>query len=569
MKLAILCGGKPQLDENPPLEGIDNSLNAIGSILSNNGWNVISFFNATTEFNFQTVISNYIEENSIDINKIESVMFVYTGHGMYGDSYSQDDFTMVWYEQKVTISRTISLLNETLKTLENKTKLGLIIDACYSGSAITERDRDKGIEILTSTQEDQQTFEKEFDGKVMSIFSYTFNKIFELPNQKEELTFREIKKYINNPDNHIDELDIYYNGEPLEGEPIVIGNNKELNDIRDKIINYYNDNISYFRENILSYLPIDSISFKKIVNCNNFNKLINYLFDEQECLYCILKNIDPSHNYLHKLKEIDCENRKNEDGLKKIVFIIGNSDSKDEDSKKYEVKSFLVTKKNRLRPVDYKIGVDFSKKCIYEKDICEMIKEIDKQLVSDEAVEINFILPTELHNRDFLMLKCNEQELKYEYDILTQSYIRYLHVDKDNIHKYIARWKANSTKILANKEKRINEHLFPINNHSACNNFGKRYIRNGSNYVCLVSSITLVSYVDTIIDFGVPIVVFPWDNESGTFSSTLEIGKIKYCLLDYISDNGDNHYFMYDIYEEVKELKKQITQNSTDVKEYL
>jgi flavoprotein len=51
-------------------------------------------------------------------------------------------------------------------------------------------------------------------------------------------------------------------------------------------------------------------------------------------------------------------------------------------------------------------------------------------------------------------------------------------------------------------------------------------------------------------------------------STGFEIGALKHNILEYISKNGDEHYFMYDLYDEVKELKEQIMQLESQV-EYI
>lgn len=568
MKLAILCGGKPQLENEEPLQGIENSLSTVENVLGANGWRVVpSIITATTESNFTDRIKQYNQAESINIRNIKEIIFFYTGHGKYGDSYSQGDFKMVWQDQGITVSSIINQFNDVFLTQQNKIQIGLIIDACYSGDALIERTSDKTIEILTSTKSEEKTFEKNIDGRIISIFSHTFTKIFTIPNQNGNITIRDIKDYINDPANGIDDLKVYYS-EALERSSITVGTNKEINEVKEVIRNHYS-NMESIKKDFKTYLNIDSLSFPKVSECDDFDNLINYLFEDKECLYCILQDILPEHEYLEKLKQVNCEERREEDRLKKIVFLIGNDHSEDSDSKQYNIQSYLVTEKNRVRPTKSKKQVDFTNESVCEKIICDFIADIDNQLVSAEAVEIIFILPNNLHNIDFSRFKCNGEDLKSEYEILTQSYIRYLHVDKDSIHKYITRWKVNSTKYLQNKQNSIGNHLYSITDNEQCEDFGRRYIRRGATYVCLVSSVTLVSYVDKIISFGLPIVVFPWDGNHGMITQTFQIREIKYNLLEYISEHGNNHYFMYDLYDEVKELKQQISQNTTQLEEYI
>jgi len=566
MKLAILCGGNPQLENKKPLKGIENSLKAVSGVLNNNGWEVIPHFTASTERNFTEKIKNHIEAKSIDINTIEQIVFFYTGHGIYGNSYSQEDFKIIWEEQKITISSIIGLLNETLNTLDNKTKIGLIIDACYSGDALKERNRDDYIEILTSTQDGKKTFEDEFDGKIISIFSHTFAKIFEQPNQQDEISIRDIKEYINNPDNNIEDLNVYY-GEALKSDSIVLGNNKELNDIRDILESHYKDNIKKLKDDFLTYLLQDALSFNEINNCDDIDRLIQYLFENKECLYCILKDKNPQiiKKYESILKETNCEERKEEDSLKQIVFLIGNGQTGDANSLKYDVESYWITEKNRVRLEETKEKVNFSIKSEYESIICEFINNIEKQQISANTVEIVFILPKELHNINFSKIELNDEELAEEYDILIQLYDRYSHVDKETIHKYILRWKANSNRYKQNRQKSIEQqYLFTITNNAECKGFGKKYNRRGSQAVCLVSSVTLTSYIETFFSFGLPIVVFPWNDNPFVITTSFKVEEIKYNLLEYFSGNGSNYYFLYDLYHETKELKEKIEQSQDD-----
>jgi hypothetical protein len=570
MKLAILCGGKSQLDIEEPLQGIKNSLSAVSAVLHENGWQVVPEFIAATEKEFKETIKKYIKDNHIDTSTIKNILFFYTGHGIYGNSYSQEAFNMIWEEQNIDVERIVGLLNENLNIQEHKTKVGLIIDACYSGDILKERSRDEQIELLTSTQEGEKTFEKSFDGIVRSIFSYIFTKIFELPNQNEIITIRSIKKIID----HIgdieslkdisNELKVYY-GESLDIDSIVIGNNKEVNAIRSIIKQHYKSNPTRLKKDFLSYHLLDAISFPVISNCNDFDTLLEYLFTESECLYCILKKIDSTNSYLKKLKIVDCEDRQTEDKLRKIIFLVGTNTEYD-GSKKYDIESYYVTNKKRIRPVKTIKNVDFNIENKYREVICDSIVDIKKQIVSSETVEIIFVLPNDLHNIEFSKIKCSFGELRFEYDIFIQSQIRYMHIDYDRIHDYIARWKKNSAKYISRQSKTISdEYLYTINSNTKHMSFGKQYIREESNYVCLVSTISLISYIEAIINFGLPIVVFPLNNSCEMISTGFKIGALKHNILEYISSNGDEHYFMYDLYDEVKELKEQITQIQSQV----
>jgi TusA-related sulfurtransferase len=573
MKLAILCGGKSQLNDEEPLKGIENSLKDVRGVLHKNGWYVVPYFITTTEDDFKKQINNYIKEKGIETSAIKDILFFYTGHGVYGDSYSQENFRMVWDEQDISVASIVRLLNETLKTHEHKTKIGLIIDACYSGDVLIERKRDRYIEILTSTQAGEKTYEKTFDGRIKSIFSYVFTKIFELPNQNEKITIRDIGNFINNNyevgsvKDISEELKVYY-GESLDNNSIEIGNNKEVNDVKEIIKEYYTSDVDKLKKDFLSYHLLDALSFSDISNCNDFDTLLQYLFQESDCLYCILKKIARTNPYLNKLNAVNCEERKSENELNKIIFLVGTNLEYD-CSKKYDIDLYFLTKKQRVRYIKTVKEVDFNTENKYGEIICDSISNIEALIVSSTAVEITLILPNDLHDIDFSKIICDFAELKSEYDILIQSQIRYVHIDNAGIYKYIARWKKNSAKYTLKQNETISdEYLYKISNNAGCNTFGKQYIREGSNYVCLVSEISLISHIETIVNFGLPIVVFPRDGSCDMISTIFKIKKIKYSFLKYISDNGENHYFMYDLYDEVKELKKQITKLESQV-EYI
>ena len=581
MKLAILCSGKTQLGNEDPLEYISNSLDDVSNVLNNNNWKVIPHFTATTEQNFNNTINNYISRESLD--GIKEILFYYSGHGIYSDSYSKSVFRMVWQEHKQPVSSVISSLNEIFNSIHNKIKLSLIIDSCYSGDAIIAREPDRCIEILTSTSDGKKTYEQVIDGRGRSIFSYCFCQVFQTPSEKNVITLRDIKSLISNSENTLKCTMTPYYSEPLESDLMVIGYSKEINELLDYFKTHYSNNIEDFKKDILSYLKTRTTSFPKVMKLDNFKDLFKEILEVEECLYCVLKQLDNSHEYLDKLKIVEnCEELKKEvlksRTISAIILVI-KTDTGD------DIGSCIL--EGYLECID---GTFFNSRTLtkinfktdsYKKDLSNYLSELLETIYnSEDVLELKLILSDSLFEINFYDLEVEERSplpiprnIIEKFNITTKLFLRFENYNKKG---FFEKWEKNIQKCKQLESQRVTTHLCSIKNRKDITSMDKIFLDGDTStgtcidYIALISDYSLKAQKNLyiIISGGLPIVLYPQLKEEENVQIVwlnTSVKDIKATAFQHITKQRNIH-FMHDTYDEAESLQTAI--NTNQIKDY-
>jgi len=290
MKLAVICGGrtyKEDVFEDDQLKHIGRSVEKVTETLGSRGWKCEPFMAKTTK-TYTDILRNYKEET------IDEYLFYFTGHG---DGSKRTTFKIFLEENTLNIE---DLIEETKTTLGRfPKKIALVIDSCYSGNAL--KYNYYNIEILSSTG-DKQGFEKDSLG--MSVFSYYFCEVFDSLGESEQIDLESIAEFIKN--NQEKQEPLY--SKALRRNKIIIGYNKNLNNIKNKIKEHYQNKalskekqVDTFKYDILRFYPrVKEENYNGIRNSKSMNDLLDVLLGDRTSsyLYCILKFLEIEDEYL-------------------------------------------------------------------------------------------------------------------------------------------------------------------------------------------------------------------------------------------------------------------------------
>jgi len=215
MKIAFICSGTPD-----GLNHLFENRKSIELSLANQGWEVINI-ELQNEQTFKIALDNFKGKN------VDEFLFFYTGHGDTCLVEKKLELRLFHDNTPLSINRIFALL----KPIKPK-NIAIVLDACYSGNYETVKATNKNIQILSSSQHFQSSYEftKEDEPK-NSVFSHFFcEAIKELDG---EITLNKIEEYIR------PKLEEYFTSEDFkEQESLLVsfGNNPIVIVNKNKIL---------------------------------------------------------------------------------------------------------------------------------------------------------------------------------------------------------------------------------------------------------------------------------------------------------------------------------------------
>ena len=554
MRLAVVWGGRDKVEKSDqnPLKHTQKSVDKFIETLRDNQWECEEVTSNTLE-NYGT----WLKDLSLD-KDVSEFLFIFTGHGVYGNSKSQVPFQVCLETHKAIFSQIIS---ETVNAFSKKPeKMAFVIDSCYSGDALTERYNDKNFEVLTSTSGTKAYEDDTFE---CSVFAHYFCEIFKSETEKDTIDLEQISTFASK-----DKRQFALHSKALTKEKIVIGYNKEIQEIKQALKNIY-PKIEDFKKAILSYLREDVLNFDKIVDADTYLKLFQKLLEEKECLYCLLKELGLHEKYLSRVKKVDdCSKYKEEIAKKRsvasIILVIRKSTNDGLDD-------CTITCHEEKSDGKYNISVrslsnvNFTNRESYEEAINSLVSY---RVNSENILELKLILPEDFFEVDFCTLQIEtafgrKKKLKEVFQISKKILMRF------NDYKtvgYFERWKKNQTKYNGLKTEPIEKYIFLVDEENKVSLYGVDIIvedKNEPDYLAVHSFYPLVKkdYIVDMVEYGVPIVMsatkkieefsLAWKK-----SSVCNMKSVLFKNLRYY----ENRQLIHDNYDEVVWLQEAIEQ---------
>ena len=563
MKLAVICGGSNTVDGNDTkaLQFIDNSLEKVQATLNNNAW-IAKTIRIDTLDNYQTWLANICKDK-----KITEFLFYYTGHGIEGSRHTQAEFRLRFQSEKPTIG---ALIDDTKKALGGRfpSKMALVIDSCYSGEVIAERVSFKTVELLTSTNDRTKSFEKkglvEEDPEYgISVFSHYFCQAFEVSHDVDVdlIDFETIQTYVGKSQ----EEQKPYHLKALERDKITIGYNKEINDIRDTLKKSHSH--KELKEKALLYFNAQTPRFDDLVNAKSFDDMFNILLFNQNCLFCLLKELSLTFSGLKKVDEdFDCNALQNKvQESRKIIGVILKIEMEDNDNRKCRVSGWKRLNSQQYRPIAILKGlVDFSKE-VGERSYVESLTKYLKEKVLEGAkpqaqLELELMLPYKLFAIDFDGLKFEAfQTWNQAFNISKRFLATY---DDYFLGDRLDDLKRNSKKHTTFASKAVKElDCLELETAEDTNNID-RYNDGDKNYILLTSNHNLTEErkLMEIQYYGIPKLITPNEPYS-CMAKDIDfkdkcLKEMNGVLFSFVKDHRKRCkiHFIYDKYDDLKYL---------------
>jgi hypothetical protein len=554
MKLAIICGGrsyKKSSTESKQLRYIDDSVNEVTKTLDHNGW-ICKPVRLQTTKEYTDLLVNYKNK------RIDEFLFYFTGHGFGSNSVT---FEIYLGENELTIEQ---LLQATKKGLgRSPSKIGLIIDSCYSGKALEYSD--EYVEILTSTDGDTESFEKTSLG--MSVFSHYFCDVFQTPQELETINFACVKKHLLN--NQEKQKPFY--SEAQNKKSITLGVIKEVNEIRESLKQKFETH-QKFKDKVVEYLAKDDLGFKEILATQSFDETVKLLLHyKKECLYCLFKELEIENAYINNFKTDQCEAFKieaaNSREVIKVILRIYQSSS----LKECLAEGWLQYDIDTIESLD-NIEIDFE--ADYIKTLSTYLTNALDGRIKKAPLDLDLILDDGLFTKGFQALA-----ERNNLNITTQFLTRNRDFFKRNKSSV---WKTNSEFYQTRKEEPISNYIFSIDEI-----YNKNSLRvcTTAEKIVVVSAYNLLTpqYLEMIIDSGLPFIISPcsdietkiefqWKNATMDTlrSKAILVLTHHYNRVDYYEKKGrplneeKNIQFIYDNYYDAAKFKQLI--NETEEK---
>lgn len=478
MKLAIVCGGRDTVDnnDNKPLQFIENSLENVKDTLEDHGW-IVKSLRIDILDNYQTWLANICKDK-----KVKEFLFFYTGHGISGNRHTQVDFRLRFKSEKATIG---DLIDETKKALGGRfpDKMGLVIDSCYSGEAITERTPYKTVEILTSTNDNTKSFEKK--GLVkhnpdfgISVFSHYFCQAFNSSHDSNEINLKMIGEFVKSCQG---KQKPYYT-EALERDKITIGYNHKIHRLKNEIkIHYQNKiadeerQIATFRYDILRYYPrVKEKIYNTIRESTTMDELFMALLKDEKggYLYCILKFLKIEDDYLINFKGA----KKCNEITSKIESVIVVVEGSTNNSNRYTGDIYCGLDNDKVEHYEYIEECAWNE--LYQIEIKRVLEEI-LTLNCTSKMELQMVLPIKLMSSEFKNEKVYVGKVEgipfdeawgREFNIITKFHSRLKGYVSES-DKYFEAWEVNLKRYLNALEDTIGSKSYPLPSIDKVSNF--------------------------------------------------------------------------------------------------
>jgi len=554
MKLAFICRGKSDSGNGQPLQYLENSCNTVEEILTQHDWQCENI-----ELKKLDDYANILQNNT-DKEEISELIFYFIGHGDFSPLL---DFHIL-LEDETTEPYIEHIINKTKKSCNNRlpSKMAIVIDSCYSGkiidSKVITKKLHKHIEILTSSSDDEKSYESSSLEEGRTVFSHYFCEAIENDNLK----LSDIKEYIysktesiiinegTNDENIVSQRP--YCTPAQEKDKIILGNNKEINEVRDILKESY-PTLKDFRAKVVQYYGQRIPKYQQILDSNNYSEIINIILKNNEkCLFCILKelNIETSLLDEEKFSDINCMELKiDEDSriIKKIVLRISLIKG---DKSECLVECWLIND-NDISVKSDRWDIDFSKNNVDK--LSEEISKILENRKVDLPIDMDLILADELFSIDFRALKVSLNEANPE-SYLFRITTRLLSRDEKAFNKnLIISWDSKSIEYSRKSIERIEDNIYPIDTSIQRKLLGHCFRRNKSIIISRHNILTEY-YLEMIKTNGIPVVLSPFSNKPIDVNFNWKNGKIK-DLKELVTLELDSYH------NEIQEVESSLENN--------
>ncbi len=520
-RIAYIFKGSASDGVNPkPLEHLTNNVEKIEEVLKNNGAWDVKYFDLDNAQTLKDALNNVME-----VKGIEEFLFYYTGHG----KCEQDTYYLIGEnESRINLLDAFSLHDTYTQ------KVSVVIDACESHTLINLWENERPYELLVATK---TGLAYEDNLSEMSDFSHCFYEAFQTIAKK---TFK-LKDIYAEMEGKLPKQEPDY-VEIKSRERSVIGHNKELN----KLTNFLKENhtLKALKESLLTFYPRRGSNHYKIRHTDSFKELFSILFNEKECLTCILKQLNFESPLLSEDETVDCEDLRRkaseENKIDKLIIKV------DEDTEKNLVSAtisgYYGYSSGAYSPTKTLTGLDLSS----EKSLVEIPKYIEEVLIGKKArtIELQLILPDVL-----LPLNYQTEAMNTRFDILKRLVRRLNNHHLINIEDEIDYWEENSQLIDEMKKNRVMNH---IDNRGHVSQYNKH-----EKNIAMLYNESLSSQIKEMYDWGVPILFYPHNAYEMIERLNLNdcvVANVKNEMSKFMSDEflaSNATHFIYDDYNDV------------------
>ena len=432
------------------LKSLPNNCQGVKKVLEANGWKVNSD-------NFLLQSENQLADDFANYQKeaIDNILIYYTGHGtmIEGNTYGLR-LPTVSLDINAFMRQIYVVLDETY----HKSRITLVLDACYSQKAIDTIKLKTNLEILCSSSGIQSSFECDREKKYlpdkMSHFTSSFCEAINTLSV-EKITPTHLRDAINN------NLELIYNKYDLEvqqkcflagntsdggmiiANKLLFNKQQELKQETKIFIDYMNlNNISKDGLLIICEDIIEKDLLEIIRKYSTLDDMISHLFINDR-FPCIVKKFYEKYNqnienWLESQDTQQCKELTQEEKNARVLIIFNSK----RDGRKYDV-SFVskdvLTIPNGQNNEVYDLADETSKN--------ELIKRMISYAVGNP--EVDLILPIELMKESMNLWEIEFCESLSRYSKLNFRYIERYNSEGELKKLYEEQWKEVLKKINA------------------------------------------------------------------------------------------------------------------------
>lgn len=549
MKLAVICAGRAQLEDEAPLTFIGDSVKRVLETLENHGWKTVPYQNAKSVEDFKNLFTDYHD------SKIDDFLFYYIGHG-YGNNI--DTFQIYFKEHPLTIEQ---IMKDAIKGALGyyPKNMALVLDACYSGRAIDTKSSVKDTEVLTASGRDREAFEKIMpDNQGWSEFSFYFCEAFQTEHESNTLNLEQIGKYISAPEQTNEETFYLPNPSSLTNK-IIVGYTQKITNIKNKIKAFYQNKfdteqkqITAFKYDILRFYPrVKEKMYNEVRNSKNMDDLFALLIKDEKSsyLYCILKYLEIDDPYIDNFKgQKECREIST---LIESVMVVVESNS---NNNKYTADIYYGLDNGMVEHNEYLKENDWEE--LYKVDI-QKVLEKTLALNCKPKMELQFILPIKLMKSDFKNQRVEIGEVEgitcddawgRKFNITTKfhSHLKGYTSEGDNFFKL---WRDNLDIYSGCTNDNIGSKIYPVPSPEQISNFCD------NDAVFLVSEKSLIEdkFLAKLYTLGIPFIMTTQkdeysftDNENYTHWKDAKLEEIKRESYKFINEMPEELHFLCD-----------------------
>jgi len=460
MKIAFICSGTPD-----GLKHLFENRKSIELSLANQGWRIINI-ELQNEQTFQLALDNFKGKT------INEFLFFYTGHGDTCLVEKKLELRLFNNNAPLSINRILALL----KSISPK-NIAIVLDACYSGNYETVKATNKNLQILSSSQYFQSSYEFTKDDEPRnSIFSHFFcEAIKELDgaitlNRIEEKIRPRLEEHFKSEDFKEQESLLFTVG----NDPIVIVDKSKT---LPKELTLFSQAKETFSEAIEASLfhcskeefmqcteeyICSQVYLSKIEVEENVENMIKVLYDsnQKEDLASVLYDLTTKIEFHPSLQKW-VDEQYNEDNEKVV--------KEKEIVKNQEERIYVLMQHLKASKYEVTISPRYSKgKNKQEKFILEDIESvacqatfIDKFGRVKRNVSIHLIVSEELYLQNILLWKKRNRTL---FNMLNPLYLHTLERYNDDIDNY--EWMINEWKETFESTSSLSNSLFLLKSDS-------------------------------------------------------------------------------------------------------